>query len=108
RVERHVAAVNHEIGPLRVDILAEPVEILGQRGVALREVRVGNLDQAKFAHAINPSVEIYLHCEMMNYGTLPFLFKTGIDNALVFIWTRFLRANRMPPRWNALRLGETP
>ena len=32
RIERHVAAVDDEIGPLGIDMFAEPVEILGQRG----------------------------------------------------------------------------
>ena len=77
RIERHVAAVDDEIGPLGIDMFAETVEIIGQRGVACREVRIGNLDQAKFTHAINPSVEIYLHCEleMMNSRALSVLIE---------------------------------
>jgi hypothetical protein len=49
-VERDVTGVDDEVGPGRVDMLADRLEIGDQAGEAPAEMGVGNLRQAKFGH----------------------------------------------------------
>jgi hypothetical protein len=51
-IEGDVAGVDDEIGALGIDVFADPIEVGGQGRQAAAKMRVGNLDQAKFGHAI--------------------------------------------------------
>ena len=51
RVEREVTGIDHEVGPRRVDMVGDFVEVEGQLGQAACEMGVGDLRQSKFAHA---------------------------------------------------------
>src|SRR4051812_39665785 len=53
-VPRNIAAVDDEIRPRRVDMRADALKILGQAGEAVgaRKMRIGNLRQTKFGHAL--------------------------------------------------------
>src|ERR1700720_2529583 len=51
-VESEVTGVDDQIGTPRVDVFAYPIEVVGQCRQAAGKMGVGNLDQAKFGHAI--------------------------------------------------------
>jgi len=49
-VEGEVAAIDHEIGPGRVDMVPDRIEIRGELGQAAGEMGVGDLGQAELGH----------------------------------------------------------
>jgi len=52
RIEREIAGVDDEVGPCRVDVLADAMKIVGEFLQATREMGIGNLRQAKFGNAL--------------------------------------------------------
>ena len=51
RIEGKIAAVDDEVRPSRVDVIADAMEIIGQLLQAAGEVGIGNLGDTKLAHA---------------------------------------------------------
>jgi hypothetical protein len=51
-IEGDIAAVDHKIGPRRVDMLADAVKIVGELLQAAGKVGIGDVRQAKFVHAV--------------------------------------------------------
>jgi hypothetical protein len=49
-VEREIAAVDDEVGTLRIDVLAQPMKIVRQLRLTAGKMGIGNLRQAKFGH----------------------------------------------------------
>ena len=58
-VEGEIAAVDDEVRPRRVDVFADAMKIIGQLLQSAGEVGVGNLGDAKLAHAIFLLLQCY-------------------------------------------------